>query len=584
MRFNRIPALVLASTTALLVGGIAAPAMAMTPVSELKDVSPDHWAYNAIQTLVEKYQVMEGFPDRTFRGNKTLTRYEMAAALAKVMARVEERIAIATGQPVNVDPGVNPEDLRTIARLQREFREELDALKSRVDTMDSRLTSLEKRVKITGSVTADYRDYTGAARIASEPSADFRVSNRLNADAQLMDDLTVSSTLQTDIYPPQSQGNAFLRGTSANPVTDIYVPRSLITYTPGWINYSAGVGALRDTMSIGSTLRDPFKEGMWREGTGGYGFVGTPGMNNGASAVTTIPTGNGAPGAPAWLPGTNVIVDVVDANNDFSYGPNGDLLSAANVAVGPLKVGLAFDRGAITGKTVLSGNPGLPASLPGFRNWQAGSQGLLTLGLDLGFARLNTLAYTPTMTSTSSPSLRDKMLGASLDIGSDALSLTGEVIGQSSFAFSDYQATKASARLAAMNLMDTGIGLGVGMVTGDPAITPALGAQAPQLGSLFSGAASYTSLGVMLKTPAIFVVPSFTVAAQNTIGTLGAAGFSGNAIGSGLTLGTSFQLFGLPTLNAEYSLGKFNQGVDNTLWSNSPWSIEQIGISTNLKF
>jgi hypothetical protein len=498
------------------------------------------------------------------------------------MARVEERIAIATGQPVNVDPGVNPEDLRTIARLQREFREELDALKSRVDTMDSRLMALEKRVKITGTMNADYRDFTGANPLAGQPSADFRISNRLNADAQLMDDLAFGGTLQTDVFPPQSQANSFLRGTSAAPITDIYVPKSMLTYTPGWINYSAGLGALRDTMSIGSTLTDPFKTGVWMEGTGGYGFVGTPGLATGASTLATWPTTNGLAGAPAWLPGTNVIVDVVDPNNSHMYGPNGDLLSAANVGLGPLKVGLAFERGAVTGHTVLAGNPGAPASLPGFRTWNMGSQGLLTLGLDLGFARLNTLALSPAVTAGTT-GLRDKTLGASIDIGSDALSLSGEVLGQSSFQFSDFAATKASARLGAMNLFDTGLGLGVGLVTGNTMAMPALGGAAALNGNLFSGQANYTSMGVMLRTPAIFILPSLTVAAQNTVGGPGVA-FSGSALGSGLTIGTSFPLFGLPTLNFEYSLGKFDVGRDNSLWGSAPWSAEQLAINTNIKF
>jgi hypothetical protein len=287
------------------------------------------------------------------------------------------------------------------------------------------------------------------------------------------------------------------------------------------------------------------------------------------------------PGAPAWLPGTNIMVDVVDPNNNAMYGPNGDVVSAANVALGPLKVGLAFDRGAVTGKTVLAGVPGTPGSLPGFRTWNMGTQGLLTLGLDLGFARLNTLAMSPTATYNQT-SLRDKMLGASIDIGSDALSLSAEVLGQSSFAFNDFAAGKASARVGAMNLFDTGIGLGLGMVAGNQMTMPALGAgaAAPTM-NLLSGQAQYNSVGVMLKTPSLFVIPSLTLAAQNTMGSLA---FSGPAIGSGLSIGTSFQLFGLPTLNAEYSLGKFDAGRDNVLWGSSPWSAEQIAINTNLKF
>ena len=125
------------------------------------------------------------------------------------------RIAIATGQPINVDPGVNPEDLRTIARLQREFRDELDQLKSRVDTIDSRVMALEKRLKISGFHRMDYRDWAGDPQVTladgstskpltNAPSADFRFRNSLAMDAQLTDELAFMGTLNADLYAPQS--------------------------------------------------------------------------------------------------------------------------------------------------------------------------------------------------------------------------------------------------------------------------------------------------------------------------------------------------------------------------------------------
>jgi hypothetical protein len=53
----------------------------VTSVSELADVKPTDWAFSALQSLVERYGCIEGYPDRTFRGQRALSRYEFAAGL-----------------------------------------------------------------------------------------------------------------------------------------------------------------------------------------------------------------------------------------------------------------------------------------------------------------------------------------------------------------------------------------------------------------------------------------------------------------------------------------------------------------------
>ena len=50
-------------------------------ISQLRDVSPTDWAYSALQNLVENYDCLEGYPNRTFRGVRTLTRGEFAAGV-----------------------------------------------------------------------------------------------------------------------------------------------------------------------------------------------------------------------------------------------------------------------------------------------------------------------------------------------------------------------------------------------------------------------------------------------------------------------------------------------------------------------
>ena len=53
----------------------------ITSVSELTDVKPSDWAFQALQGLVQNYGCIQGYPDRTFRGDRSLTRYEFAAGL-----------------------------------------------------------------------------------------------------------------------------------------------------------------------------------------------------------------------------------------------------------------------------------------------------------------------------------------------------------------------------------------------------------------------------------------------------------------------------------------------------------------------
>ena len=45
----------------------------VTSVSQLSDVSPTDWAFQALQSLIERYGCISGYPDGTFRGNRAMT-------------------------------------------------------------------------------------------------------------------------------------------------------------------------------------------------------------------------------------------------------------------------------------------------------------------------------------------------------------------------------------------------------------------------------------------------------------------------------------------------------------------------------
>ena len=109
----------------------------VTSVSQLSDVQPTDWAFLALQSLVERYGCIAGYPDGTYRGNRALTRYEFAAGLNACLDRVNELIATATADQVT------REDLTILQRLQKEFSVELTTLRGRVDALEATTAELE---------------------------------------------------------------------------------------------------------------------------------------------------------------------------------------------------------------------------------------------------------------------------------------------------------------------------------------------------------------------------------------------------------------------------------------------------------
>ena len=108
-----------------------------TSVSQFRDVQPRDWAFQALQSLVERYNCISGYPDGTFRGNRTLNRFEFAASLNACLERVSELIASSTAD------AVKKEDLATLQRLQEEFSAELATLRGQVDALEARTSELE---------------------------------------------------------------------------------------------------------------------------------------------------------------------------------------------------------------------------------------------------------------------------------------------------------------------------------------------------------------------------------------------------------------------------------------------------------
>ncbi|MFB2768630.1 iron uptake porin [Pelatocladus sp. BLCC-F211] len=130
---------------------IASQIAQVTSVSQLRDVQPTDWAFQALQSLVERYGCIAGYPDNVYQGNRTLTRYEFAAGLNACLEKISELIVTATTDLVNTD------DLAIIKRLQEEFATELTSLRGRVDTLEAHTAELEANqfsttTKLTGQI------------------------------------------------------------------------------------------------------------------------------------------------------------------------------------------------------------------------------------------------------------------------------------------------------------------------------------------------------------------------------------------------------------------------------------------------
>jgi hypothetical protein len=102
-----------------------------------------------------------GYPDRTYRGNRALTRYEFAAGLNACLDRVNELIAAGTADLVK------KEDLAILQKLQEYFAPELVTLRGRVDGLETRTATLEKQqfsatTKLGGEVVFAWQEWQQA--------------------------------------------------------------------------------------------------------------------------------------------------------------------------------------------------------------------------------------------------------------------------------------------------------------------------------------------------------------------------------------------------------------------------------------
>ena len=109
------------AAAAALTAGVSA--YAANPFS---DVSPDDWAYQAVSDLSDQ-GVVEGYPDGTFKGERNMTRYELAQVIARLMAREDQ---------------LNAEQKATMDKLAGEYADELANLGVRVSNLEKKVGNI----------------------------------------------------------------------------------------------------------------------------------------------------------------------------------------------------------------------------------------------------------------------------------------------------------------------------------------------------------------------------------------------------------------------------------------------------------
>jgi len=174
--------------------------------SKFRDVYPGDWAYDALNTLVQRYDCLVGYPDGTFRGNRPLSRYEFAAGLNACLQQMERFIALNTDL-------IDRNDFETLQRLLQEFEAELARLGTEVDSLEARVDFLDAHqfsttTKLFGQVVIGVQG-------RNDNTADFFPVDGLQDTADPGTQVNLISNVQLSLFTQFSPSSLLLTGLQA---------------------------------------------------------------------------------------------------------------------------------------------------------------------------------------------------------------------------------------------------------------------------------------------------------------------------------------------------------------------------------
>ena len=162
------------AAAAALTAGVSA--FAANPFS---DVSTDDWAYQAVSDLSDQ-GVVEGYPDGTFKGERNITRYELAQIIARLMAKEDQ---------------LNAEQRATLDKLAGEYADELANLGVRVSNLEKKVGN----IYWSGDARMQYQHNLNDEGKAKDNDT-WNGRMRINVKGQVNDQVTVNGRFVTNMY------------------------------------------------------------------------------------------------------------------------------------------------------------------------------------------------------------------------------------------------------------------------------------------------------------------------------------------------------------------------------------------------
>ncbi|PIQ26884.1 hypothetical protein COW36_15925 [bacterium (Candidatus Blackallbacteria) CG17_big_fil_post_rev_8_21_14_2_50_48_46] len=134
----------LALTALTLVSGLPAGAQTAAQAPGYSDVPADHWAAGALKELAEKHQIQLRYPDGEFKGQRALTRYEMAALLVQVLRQL--KASEINGSDKALLKALQTEFNKELETLKLELQEDLNTIQDRLDLLDMGLEETKEGI------------------------------------------------------------------------------------------------------------------------------------------------------------------------------------------------------------------------------------------------------------------------------------------------------------------------------------------------------------------------------------------------------------------------------------------------------
>lgn len=222
---------VLAATAVL---GVTS-ALAAHPFS---DVTAQDWAYQAVERLATE-GVIEGYPDGTFKGQRNITRYEMAQMIARADAHQDE---------------VTAEQRATIQRLANEFANELQAFGVRVNRLEDKVGNF----KFSGDARLRYTNMDLKEKKTKSSKSGFLYRARVKFEAEANDRTKVGVRLHSGDTSFNPEGNSSgPEGDKGNGIDEAYVQYKINNHTLATIgkkDYIVGNGLTYDNQLRGAVV------------------------------------------------------------------------------------------------------------------------------------------------------------------------------------------------------------------------------------------------------------------------------------------------------------------------------------------